>query len=177
MLRRTFSGPLHRGDVVVFHLPAAPNVAYIKRLIGMPGDHVQMKDGRVYLNDRPLAETSLGTAQGELPGGSSPVRRFREATPEGRSYSIQTSPGPEMTGNTGVYVVPPDCYFTLGDNRDNSLDSRFDPGLAPNDPRLGGCGWNAVLDAQVGDQPGVGFVPDVAVLGVVVWDAAGTRHG
>jgi signal peptidase I len=177
MLRRMFAGPLRRGDVVVFHLPAAPNVAYIRRLIGMPGDHVQMKGGQVYLNDKPLAETPLGAAQGALPGGPGPVRLLQETTPEGRSYRVQTSPGLEVAGDTGVYVVPPHCYFTLGDNRDNSLDSRFDPGLAPDDARLGGCGWNAALDGQVGDQAGVGFVPNAAVLGVVTWDAVGARHG
>ena len=53
----------------------------------------------------------------------------------------------------------------MGDNRDNSLDSRFDPGLSPDDPKLGGCGWNSGLDEKVGDQAGVGFVPEVNLVG------------
>ena len=104
-------------------------------------------------------------ALGDLPSGWQPVKMQQETNPEGRSYKIQVSPGFESAGDTGVYVVPPHCYFMMGDNRDNSLDSRFDPGLSPDDPKLGGCGWNSGLDEKVGDQAGVGFVPEENLVG------------
>jgi signal peptidase I len=157
---RLFFTPPKRGDIIVFTLPSSGHVDFIKRLIGLPGDRIQLRSGQLYINDQAVKETPLGMAMGDLPGGWSPVKLSRETNPEGRSYKIQLSPGFESAGDTGVYVVPPHCYFMMGDNRDNSLDSRFDSGLAPDDPKLGGCTWNSALDEKVGDQAGVGFVPE-----------------
>jgi signal peptidase I len=171
VMRRAFSGPPRRGDIVAFYLPSSGKVVFVKRLIGMPGDQVQLRGGQLFLNGRMVTEMPIGPAEGDLPGGRGPVRLVRETTPEGRSYRIQLSPGFEFAGDTGVYAVPAHCYFVLGDNRDNSLDSRFDPGVDPNDSKLGGCGWDATLDQKVGDQAGVGFVPEANLLGVVTWDA------
>ncbi|MBV9993706.1 MAG: signal peptidase I [Caulobacteraceae bacterium] len=181
---RLFFHPPKRGDIVVFKLPSSGHIDYIKRLIGLPGDRIQMRRGHLFINDKPVPEQRLGTIRGDLPGGGGemqPVTRLRETTPEGRSYDVQVSPGPESAGDTGVYVVPQHCYFMMGDNRDDSADSRFDSGLAPGDPRLGGCAWDSSLDAAVGDQQGVGFVPEVDLVGkariiLLSWDT-GAEEG
>jgi signal peptidase I len=164
-LKAAFYAQPVRGDIIAFRLPAAPNVEMIKRLVGMPGDRIQMKGGRLFINGKALADASISEGMGNLPGGWQPVKLVQEIDPEGRSYEIQVSPGYGSAGDTGVYVVPPRCYFVLGDNRDNSLDSRFDPGVAADDPKLGGCGWDAALDDKVGDEAGVGFVPEANVIG------------
>jgi signal peptidase I len=157
--------PPKRGDIIVFKLPSSGHIDFIKRLVGLPGDRIQLRSGQLFVNDKAIQETYLGAAMGDEPGGWQQVKLYRETNPDGRSYKIQLSPGYEGAGNTGVYVVPPHCYFMMGDNRDNSLDSRFDPGLPPDDPKLGGCGWNAGLDQYVGDQAGVGFVPEENLVG------------
>jgi len=157
--------PPARGDVVVFKLPRDGRTNYVKQLIGLPGDRVQILRGVVLINQTPLRqhiEGSIPTDDRGVPERASLVREF---TPEGRSYLLQTHGADEPMDNTGVYVVPPHCYFVLGDNRENSADSRFDPGLPPNDPKLGGCGWDGRVDSQVGDGEGVGFVPEENLIG------------
>jgi signal peptidase I len=170
-----------RGDIVVFKLPSSGHIDYIKRLIGVPGDRIQVQHGQLFINGKPAPEQPLGTASGHLPisPDMQTVDIQRETNPDGHSYKIQVSPGLESPGdNTGVYVVPPHCYFMMGDNRNDSADSRFDSGMAPGDPKLGGCGWDPNLDAAVQDQQGVGFVPEEDLVGkaqiiLLSWDTGG----
>ena len=165
--------PPKRGDVVVFKLPRDGQTDYIKRLIGLPGDRIQMREGQLYVNDKPVAEQvertimTLDRSGGDNGAPAEQATLQTETNPEGRQYSIQVHGRHELAANTGVYVVPPHCYFMMGDNRDNSLDSRFDPGLAPDDPRLGGCGWDNRTDAALAyiDPRGVGFVPEENLVG------------
>jgi signal peptidase I len=113
-----------RGDVVVFRLPRDPRQTWVKRVIGLPGDRVQVIGGTVFVNARALARTPLGvTLDHDDPMRS--VQQAREAEPDGRAH-LTYGGAPEHEGETtGVYVVPADCYFVMGDNRDNSLDSRW----------------------------------------------------
>jgi signal peptidase I len=168
---RIFFHPPTRGDIVVFKLPRDAHIDYIKRLIGLPGDRIQVRRGQLYINGAALPEQPLRqviTHDRVGPDGQPLTERAlieRETNPAGRRYLIQVHGGNEPADNTGVYVVPPHCYFMMGDNRDNSADSRFDPGVPPDDPRLGGCGWNSQLNPALGYTVGVGFVPEENLVG------------
>jgi signal peptidase I len=136
-----------RGDVVVFRLPRDPGEVYIKRLIGLPGDRVQVKAGEVFVNGKPNLRQRTGLAEDhDAPGRIVP--RVVETAQNGKRY-VTFGGAPDGEGdNTDVYVVPQDTYFFMGDNRDNSLDSRW--------PK----------------EVGVGFVPAENLIGraeVVMW--------
>jgi signal peptidase I len=154
-----------RGDIIVFKLPRDGHIDYIKRLIGMPGDKVQVRGGVVYINGKVLPRTSLGDALVDTGYGTIRAQRFEETNPEGRKYATQDYGPDGESDNTGVYVVPENCYFFMGDNRDNSLDSRFNPGTSPFATGPGTCKWDSSNDQYVGLQEGVGFVPAENLVG------------
>jgi signal peptidase I len=121
---RLFARLPRRGDVIVFKLPRDNSTDYVKRLIGLPGDRIQLVHGVVQLNGRPLAQAALGLVQDpDTPGRI--VTQVRETLPDGRSYLTFHEDADHDGENTDVYVVPQGQYFFMGDNRDNSSDSRW----------------------------------------------------
>lgn len=122
---RVWESPVERGDIAVFKFPYDNSTDYIKRIVGLPGDRLQMKDGVLYINDEPVKRELVGKAI--VPGAYSqgPVPHYRETLPNGRSYVTLDINGNSRVDNTGVYTVPPGHYFAMGDNRDDSTDSRF----------------------------------------------------
>jgi signal peptidase I len=132
---RVWEGEPKRGDIVVFKLPSNPNVDYIKRLIGMPGDRIQVLNGVLHINGQPVTRESAGVWTPE--NGGPEIQVFIETLPNGASYrTLDLSPR-SQGDNTDVFEVPPRHYFMMGDNRDNSLDSRFDVGYVPEENLVG----------------------------------------
>jgi signal peptidase I len=126
---RILATPPKRGDVVVFKLPRDGQTDYIKRVIGLPGDKIQMKEGRLYINGELVPREPIAKAETEdFYGHETAVPTYEETLPGGVKHTIIEIQGDTgFYDNTGVYEVPPNNYFMMGDNRDNSTDSRFPP--------------------------------------------------
>ena len=118
---RLFGRPPERGDVVVFRLPRDPSTTFVKRLIGLPGDRIQMRQGRLYINDQLVPRRAAGMFNGD--------KLYVETLPAStdgttREHEIVEISDSARHDDTGVYIVPAGHYFMMGDNRDDSLDSR-----------------------------------------------------
>ncbi|HWE44503.1 MAG TPA: signal peptidase I [Caulobacteraceae bacterium] len=150
---RLFDRSPKRGDVVVFkHEMGGKRTDYIKRVIGLPGDRVQVITSRLYINGAAVKRQILGPAT-DPDDPSRRVTRVRESLPDGRRWITFIEDADREGETTGVYVVPKDRLFVMGDNRDNSLDSRWPQGV------------------------GMGFIPKDEVEGRAAFVLASWRGG
>jgi signal peptidase I len=142
---RIWPGEPQRGDVIVFRQTANPNVDFIKRLVGLPGDEIQVQNEILYINGAPVPRRKLEDVEG-ISNNGEPVKiaQFEETFPNGVKPHVLERTTEHNLANTSVFKVPAGHYFMMGDNRDNSSDSRA-PG--------GGVGFvpfeNLVGKAQV----------------------------
>ena len=140
---RVFGGTPKRGDVVVFRWPGDRSQAWVKRVVGLPGDRIQMRQGQLFINDHAAELKPDGTGQVEdESGGSEPAYRYIETLPNGVAHAIFKQRDNGRLDNTQEVTVPPDRLFVMGDNRDNSADSRVavsegGVGLLPMDNLVG----------------------------------------
>jgi signal peptidase I len=144
MSGRVFASQPKRGDIIVFKLPSDGHTDFIKRLIGLPGDKIQMIHGRLFINGIIVERAPLPPfAMANNFGRPSDVTHYEETLPGGVKHEVIELDGDEgQNDNTNVFEVPPGHYFMMGDNRDNSLDSRVSPqaggvGFVPFDNLVG----------------------------------------
>lgn len=135
---RIWGSEPERGDVAVFKFPPNPSIDYIKRVIGLPGDKVQMKDGQLFINGVAVSREKIGQIDNpDVTEVDRPVDVYRETLPNGVSYDTLDITPNSIGDNTREFDVPPGHYFMMGDNRDNSSDSRFTVGFVPADHLVG----------------------------------------
>ena len=138
---RVFGRAPERGDIVVFKLPRDDRTDYIKRVIGLPGDRIQMIGNVLHINGQPVSDVVVSQGEVEDVFGPRSMIQARETLPNGKSFLIQDfGPGGDLD-DTPVYEVPAGHYFMMGDNRDNSIDSRVHEsagvGLVPEENLVG----------------------------------------
>ncbi|CAN7186840.1 signal peptidase I [Mesorhizobium sp. LjNodule214] len=131
---RVFGAEPKRGDVVVFKYPPDPSVDYIQRIVGLPGEKIQIIDGVLHISDVAVGHEDIGSFSSEE---FSNAKRQSEALPGGATHSVLDLTDNSIGDNTREFEVPEGHYFVLGDNRDNASDSRFSVGFVPYENLVG----------------------------------------
>lgn len=139
-----------RGDVAVFRLPSNPSENYIKRLVGIPGDRIQVRGGILHVNGQAVRRERSDECRARAQGAERDKTGYLEIMPDGKRHCIFERSDRDELDNTPEFLVPANHYFAMGDNRDNSVDSRFRAGD--------------------GSRP-VGFIPAANLVGraEIVW--------
>jgi signal peptidase I len=158
---RVLGGEPKRGDVVVFRWPGDRSQAWVKRVVGLPGDRIQLRQGQLFINDHAASLQPDGVGKSEDEAGGEPARRYIETLPGGVRHAIFKMRDNGRLDNTPEVTVPPGKLFVLGDNRDNSADSR----VAVRD---GGVGL-LPIDNLVGRADAVVGSWDLGVRSQPVW--------
>lgn len=132
---RLWDAPPKRGDIVVFALPTQTGVNFIKRVIGLPGDKIQVTNGRLYINGQKIPREFVGMARTEEGEGADKreliLNEYVQTLPEGATFHIYEESDQGRLDNTEVFNVPEGHYFMMGDNRDFSQDSRVTQMVGP----------------------------------------------
>jgi signal peptidase I len=155
---RIFEKSPKRGDIAVFRQPKRVHIDYIKRIIGLPGDTVQMRGGGLYINGAPVPREYLGIEDLAEGNAINVYQKYVETLPEdragrGRRHHIYEISDAEVNDDTEVYTVPDGYYFAMGDNRDSSLDSRVTDqvGLVPAENLVGRAAFIFFSTAGTGE--------------------------
>ena len=127
---RLFNKTPERGDIVVFKVPTDNRTDYIKRVIGLPGDTIQMRTGRLYINGKLVPREKIRTEDWPTEAGWQHYTKYEETLPNGLKHNIYELNDDMPLDNTDAFSIPDGHYFMMGDNRDNSQDSRYF-GLVP----------------------------------------------
>jgi signal peptidase I len=121
---RIFASEPKRGDVVVFRLPRDNSTDYIKRVIGLPGDDIAVRGGVLFINGQAVPRRRVDDFRASVEDGRALIPRYEETLPNGVKYMVLDAEPNGSMDNVGPYKVPAGHYFMMGDNRDNSTDSR-----------------------------------------------------
>jgi signal peptidase I len=152
-----------RGDVVIFRKPGDLGTTLVKRVVGLPGDRIQMRDGRLYINNAAVKLEAAGMGEAESESGAlEPARRFIETLPGGVRHPILKLRQYSALDNTPVFQVPAGHFFMMGDNRDNSADSRVPE-------ELGGPGFVPVENLMAKAEITIGSYDFLNAHGPATW--------
>jgi len=152
---RVFASAPERGDVAVFKLPRDRETDYIKRVIGLPGDEIVMRDGVLFINGEEIEKKPAGNfTTVDDSGRPETIPKFIETLPNGVSYAVLDANPNGPFDNVGPYKVPDGHYFMMGDNRDNSTDSRalWGVGFVPKENLIGRA--DIIFFSGALDEPG-----------------------
>jgi len=134
---RVMESTPERGDVVVFRKPGAEHIDYIKRLVGLPGDEIAVTGGILHINGEPVKRVQVTQGLVDIGLVIQQAKIYEETLPEGRTHLIQELSDQNSMDNTVPVTVPEGHYFFMGDNRDNSRDSRAEVGFVPAENLIG----------------------------------------